>query len=110
MTMAVRQAASIPCVTSSAVEAEPKPLGPGHPVIREMIDIISMSFPPKTSQRTEWNNEKKKLNIFFPMNGGGGNGGRQRGKARRGKFIEWGRGDRMCIQIKKKVWRRKELM
>lgn len=35
MTMAVRLEASTPAVTSSAVEAEPKPLRPARPVITE---------------------------------------------------------------------------
>ena len=38
--MAVRLLASIPSVTSSAVVADPNPLGPGLPVINEKIPTI----------------------------------------------------------------------
>lgn len=40
MTITVRLLASIPWVTSSAVEAEPNPLEPGLPVINEKIPIF----------------------------------------------------------------------
>lgn len=41
--MAVRLEASMPSVTCSAVEADPNPLGPGKPVIKEKIPTISLS-------------------------------------------------------------------
>jgi hypothetical protein len=37
--IAVSLLASIPSVTCSAVEADPNPLGPAHPVTREKIPI-----------------------------------------------------------------------
>lgn len=40
----VRFLASIPSVTCSAVEADPNPLEPGHPVINERIPTI-LSIP-----------------------------------------------------------------
>lgn len=42
--MAVRPDASIPWVTCSAVVAEPKPLGPGRPVINEKIPILKIAL------------------------------------------------------------------
>lgn len=39
MTIAVRLLTSTPSVTSSAVEADPNPLGPGLPVINEKIPM-----------------------------------------------------------------------
>lgn len=38
--LTVRPDASIPRVTCSAVVADPKPLGPAHPVINEKIPIL----------------------------------------------------------------------
>lgn len=49
--MAVRLVASIPRVTCSAVEADPNPLGPGHPVISEMIAIDLFSIDKSHTQQ-----------------------------------------------------------
>lgn len=45
VTMAVRLIASIPSATCSAVEADPNPLDPGHPVTSEKMPISEHHQP-----------------------------------------------------------------
>ena len=75
VTMAVRFAASIPSLTSSAVEADPNPLGPGHPVTREMIDICQRRWQRRRWRRRRWRRweeDKRGKEIYRGFRSGGG--------------------------------------